>query len=456
MAGLWFLFIPGINIIDPLPDFIGFALILYGIYGISNVDYSFSDSARAFKNLVIVELVKVPALYIYFISNDDELLWMMLLTSMIFACLELIFGILAWKNFFSGFNSRAREDNAPEINAGIKKAAVATYVFVIAKPVLCVLPDLSILSSGEYGVVTEAGITSLAQYRWLFNIVAFAVSLVAGIVWLVIMTGFLKKVRRGSEFLAEINESINEYEKNTSRMKVKRLIAALSFLLVGMIFLLEFKIEGYSLVPPFISAALICIYFGLSIRLFGKSAKVGLILSAGYGVFATAGWFTGFLFADRYYTGDDGTGFSSFVSTLISRSYDVFDEFLVIAILNAVAAVCLAATFFMLAKTMKPMISEYCGIQPVDHGPNVSEFVLSHEEKEDAAIKGSLRKLLKPLLTLSVITALSAGAFTMLQVYFGEFFMIDLIIRIIFVAYAAGVVSKFRSAVKSKNGLDYE
>ena len=52
------------------------------------------------------------------------------------------------------------------------------------------------------------------------------------------------------------------------------------------------------------------------------------------------------------------------------------------------------------------------------------------------------------------MTSLCSAVFTMLQIYFGEFFMIDLIVRIIFVTYAFLWVLKIRDAVKLKEGLD--
>lgn len=132
IAGLWFLFIPGVNIIDPIPDFIGYALILYGIYGISNIDYSFSDAARYFRFLVIAGLLKLPALYVYFISGEEERTWTMLVMSMIFSAFELIFGLFAWKNFFEGLDARMSIPGrqAPLTGLSPKREGQRTYLLL--------------------------------------------------------------------------------------------------------------------------------------------------------------------------------------------------------------------------------------------------------------------------------------------------------------------------------------
>lgn len=456
IAGLWFLFIPGVNIIDPIPDFIGYALILYGIYGISNIDYSFSDAARYFRFLAIAGLLKLPALYVYFISGEEERTWTMLVMSMIFSAFELIFGLFAWKNFFEGLDARiVNSGQTGALDRTVTKARRATYVFVIAKPVLCVLPDLSILSSGDYGIVTDSGIFSLSQYRGLFTVIAMFISLIIGIVWLVITARALGAVKKNSAVIESIRLSVEEYEKNTRRVKVKSLLVALSFLATGILFSLELKIEGYCLIPPFISAVLMCMYFAVTSRLFGKTAKRGLFLSAAYGVFSTAGWILGMIFTDKYYTGDDGAGFSSVIKYMIGRNYAVMDELIVIAVLCAVAAVFFAASLFVLAGTLSMAVDDYCGIQQVGFdGTDVPESVLRHEKAEDANIKKSLKGRKKFFLFIAAVTSLCSAVFTMLQIYFGEFFMIDLIVRIIFVTYAFLWVLKIRDAVKLKEGLD--
>ena len=54
ITGLVFLFNPHINIIDILPDALGYGLVLYGILRISRVNVTMTEAAGRFKTLFII------------------------------------------------------------------------------------------------------------------------------------------------------------------------------------------------------------------------------------------------------------------------------------------------------------------------------------------------------------------------------------------------------------------
>ena len=65
IAGLIFLFNPNVNLIDVLPDAIGFGLILYGITPFSHIQMRVQDAAKSLRMLTIIELIKLGSLYFY-------------------------------------------------------------------------------------------------------------------------------------------------------------------------------------------------------------------------------------------------------------------------------------------------------------------------------------------------------------------------------------------------------
>jgi len=265
IAGLFFLFNPNVNLIDILPDAIGFGLILYGITPFSHIQTRAADAAKAFRMLTITELVKLGSLYFYsFFTGEDQL--MILLIAMVFAAFEIFFAWQAFSNLFGGLEDFGSASEQPKMFEKIKMIRIFTLVFMIAKPVFAFLPDLTLLDDARYGQVTGTGIASWQDYRGIFTIFAFALILVVGIVWLSMTVSFFRVVKKEKALIESINTRAAAYYSQTESLIYRHSILALSFLLYAFFFCLELKIEGYSLLPPMISAALFLIFFVLMRR----------------------------------------------------------------------------------------------------------------------------------------------------------------------------------------------
>ena len=104
VAGLVFLFNPHINIIDIMPDAIGYGLILFGILKLSHVNASMTEAANRFKTLFILALCKLPALYIYALISPEEQIFILLL-SIGFGAAEAVIGFLAFSSLFASLSS---------------------------------------------------------------------------------------------------------------------------------------------------------------------------------------------------------------------------------------------------------------------------------------------------------------------------------------------------------------
>ena len=59
-------------------------------------------------------------------------------------------------------------------------------------------------------------------------------------------------------------------------------------------------------------------------------------------------------------------------------------------------------------------------------------------------------------LAVSLLTAISSALFPMLEIYFNEFFMIDLVIRTLFVILTSTYIVRLKNGVKVKAGLDFD
>lgn len=456
IAGLFFLFNPNVNLIDFLPDAIGFGLILYGITPFSHIQMRMADAARAIRLLTIVELVKLGSLYFYsFFSGTEQL--MILLIAMVFAGFEIFFVWQGFSNLFAGLEDFGNEEEQPRMFDKLKTVRVFTLVFLIAKSVFAFLPDLTLLDDARYGEVTGTGIASWQDYRTVFTVFAFVLIFVVGIVWLAMAVSFFRTVKKEKAMLAEINTRVAAYYSETQSLVYRHSILALSFLLYAFALCLELKIEGYSILPPMISAALFLVFFVMMRRFFRKEALIGVITSALYFVTSGISFVMLYLFADQYYLEDAGFGFSETIIVDIDGVFEIFDEYLTINLIVAFSQIVFFVMMLTVLRVMKKLIDEQAGLpESMVDDKDKTDAMRRHEENAEREAKKSLRRPLTALLIFAVLTSLSCAVFPLLQVYFPSFFTIDLVIRIVFVAVAMAAVAKLRQGVKIRGGLDFE
>lgn len=458
LAGLVFLFNPNVNMIDILPDAVGWGLILYGILPISRCQTNFSEAAKWVKRLFLLSLIKIPAFFVCYVM-DSEAQLLLLIGSLVFSCLEAVFGLFFAKDFYDGFGMTADRERDALVFDGLKNARRCTAVFFPVKAILCVLPDLTLLANDEYGVVGPNGIESLKRYRGVFTVFGVLAVLIVGIVWLVLVLRHGNRVKGQTAYLAGLNRQAELYYADNRRVAFQTLISGLTFLLAGGWFLLELKIEGYSLVPPMIGAALFCLFFFLSKKEMGKNARRGFIASVVWLILSTFAWGLSVAFARRHYDGveDSGLGFAEVIRVLVDRDFDILDELLLITGITVAASLAFFTALVFLYRLLPSLIDGFTGLPDSRmEEKDKSETVRAHEEAEKAAIRNGLFRGRKPLLILGGLTALCAGVYPLVQVYFYHLFAIDLVIRIVFVAFFVGYTDRMRKAVKVRGGLDFD
>ena len=456
IAGLIFLFNPNVNLIDILPDAVGFGLILYGITPFSHIQSRVQDAAKALKFLTILELVKLASLYFYSFFSGTEIL-MILLITMVFAGFEIFFVWQAFLNFFAGLDDFGSAEEQPRMFEKLKMIRVFTLIFLTAKSVFAFLPDLTLLDDARYGVVTGTGIASWQDYRGAFTVLAFALVLVVGIVWLCMTISFFRTVKKEKALLDEINARATAYYSQTESLIYRHSILALGFLLYAFFMCLELKIEGYSILPPMISGVLFLIFFVMMRRFFQKEALIGVITSALYCITSGVSHVMLYLFADKYYLEDAGFGFAETIIEDIDGVFEIFDEYLIINLIVAASQIIFFVMMLIILRIMKKLIEQQAGVPKsmVDE-KDKTDAMRRHEEIADRDAKKAIRKPVIAWFVFAILTSLSCAVFPLLQVYFPTFFTIDLVIRIVFVVLATTAVAKLRQGIKVKGGLDFD
>ena len=281
--------------------------------------------------------------------------------------------------------------------------------------------------------------------------------LVVGIVWLCLTVSFFRLVKKEKALIEDINTRAATYYSKTESLVYRHSILALSFLLYAFFFCLELKIEGYSLLPPMISAVLFLIFFVLMRRFFQKEALTGAILSMLYFITSGISYVMLYMFADKYYLEDAGFGFSETLIVDISRVFEIFDEYFTINLIVALSQIVFLAMMIVLFRIMKKLIAEQAGLpKSMADDKDKTDAMRSHEEKADRDAKAALKKPVIAMMVFAVLTSLSCAVFPLLQIYFPSFFTIDLVIRIAFVSVATAAVAKLRQGVKVRGGLDFD
>ncbi|MBQ7364861.1 MAG: hypothetical protein IJW46_04620, partial [Clostridia bacterium] len=420
-----------------------------------------SESAARFKQLFILALCKIPALYIYALVTPEEQVWILLL-SLSFGAAEAVLGFLAFKNLFDSLDHLGNSERDHGIFEKLSQVKLATLIFTVAKPVFAVLPDLTLLADDRYGTVTGVGIQSLRSYRTIFNVIAFVAVLILGIVWLVMAIRYFRSVKRERAFFAEIEEKMAQYYREDTKLVFRYLITVCSFLLYACFFCLELKIEGYSMLPPMINAALFVITAALLYRHYrgstcDKTAKTSLIAACGYFVTALVGYILSARFTARHYNDEIGGGFAEEMQYYITRDFEIFDELLLANIFVALSQVAFVVMTVALVRMIHRLIESHCGTpeSSLQEKDKTAAF-LAREAYADKTIKTSLHKGTVPFLIVSVLTALSSAVFPLLEIYVNLFFTVDLLIRILYVVLSTAYITKLRQGIKVKAALDFE
>lgn len=240
-----FLFNPIFSMVDILPDFIGYFLIMRAF---SNASYMYDNVYDAYKSartMFLLTLAKFGCVFIIPFTDDT----MTLVMSFAFGATEIIFGVGAFTKIFDSLSyiiSRTDSDSHIEKIEKIKKSSIS---FLVIKLVCAFLPDLSLLTGSEIKSSYEIPIS---RFRPLFLGFFGIIALVFGIIWLVKFVRFFKKA-----VTRDLQQKINIEFKQKMQEKpglflAKNIIFAIIAFVIGSAFVVDFTIDNVNVLPDFI------------------------------------------------------------------------------------------------------------------------------------------------------------------------------------------------------------
>ena len=285
------LFNPNIQLIDVLPDFIGFFILAKFIEKAADAAPYFEEARSAFVKLAYISLAKIPALIIASMIRSKNTLDNDIVTlfATVFTTIEIIYLIPAIKNIFDALTYLAERGNVPSLiksDSLISTEALRsfTFTFAISKTVLYTLPEfLRLTKSAEIGTLSNY---SNSRYYPLALTSSLLLGFIIGGIWLTRIIKFSKRVKTEGEFYSALEEiaTVNSYEEYEKKVYYRSLKRTFIFFILSAIFSFDLTFSDYNdvnLLPSFISGILFtAALFGLLKYTYGKKMKLSTVTVA--------------------------------------------------------------------------------------------------------------------------------------------------------------------------------
>lgn len=334
LAGLFFLIIPTVNIVDIFPDFIGYLLIFAGLAKLKRIDGYMEKCAHYSLVMAIVNLSKPLALAFSLTDYSDAQSSNITTATLIFLVIELIFGLLLFKNLFSGLanlgyqyedskkhthikllgrflparrrlsyeysvkNKQSAEykrlmRSAPlhavkyvslprrkAIFKGLDTLSVFTYIFFAVHCVLTLIPELTTLAytvnlDGSYKQVDNGGLRLMLIALCLF------LGTILGVSWFCLASKYFKGVNKDSFFTKRLQEAYSsKFLDNPDVIKSVRYNGFYKLMLAALIFGGDLFLDATDFFPDIITALLLIIafvYFRRSLPLARTAVALGTV-----------------------------------------------------------------------------------------------------------------------------------------------------------------------------------
>ena len=274
LASLFFLCNPDINVIDIIPDTVGYVLLTLGLSQLSLMNEYLSEARERFKKMIIVSACKFASIiFIFGISDAANRPYSYLLFAFSFGVIDLLFLIPAYRDLFAGIGDLAGKHGSQLAfvkkrkygMSFVEKMGALTATFVVVKTVCSVAPEFLALITTEY---TDSFAMYLYDYIGAFRIISAIIALVVGIIWLTNAVRFFGGLRKETAFIDNIKNSFIENVIPKKGVFIKRsLNTVLLMLTVAAVFCVDFALGSVGVVgdsaaeinvmPDAIAAALI-------------------------------------------------------------------------------------------------------------------------------------------------------------------------------------------------------
>ncbi len=259
-SGLLFLFIPTVSIFDVMPDFIGYLLIIRGVFCLYDLNEDIYSARSGFLKLFYIDLAKTLLLP-FLLSLKDETTVMTV--TFIFSVIEGILLYNALSSLFTGLNYVAERLGAKYADRGIRDVFIVSGVFTVARYVLLCLPELTVLTSLDYQMTDDLSAFTVYDYKTLITIACAVISFIIGLHFLSSCVRYINGLKHDEEFKKSLSERYKKEVLENEALLIRRNTrTGCTFAVSSVIMMCPFLLEGVDVTFSFIP--LILAYLGIS------------------------------------------------------------------------------------------------------------------------------------------------------------------------------------------------
>ncbi len=252
----FFLFEPTYALYDPLPDAVGYVILLMGLINLADISTRISEAFCGFRRALVLSIVRYISIYLlntYFVKEEQTL--GLLIIVFLLAIFEIIILIPAYKSLFSGlltlgmfYESEAVYlQKKPGSANATEKLYRFTVVFILAKSILCALPDFTTLQ-------TNSSYEFITILRSLMCLILLPISLV----WLVKSVRYFNRLKKEERFINAISQEYLKKCEGAPEFYTYRILKVGLYMMIAA-FVLSFDIysESINILPDFLFFAIL-------------------------------------------------------------------------------------------------------------------------------------------------------------------------------------------------------
>ena len=346
------LFNPNVQLIDLLPDFIGFFLLAKFFDKAADCAPYFEEARSAFMKLGFISLAKIPAFFIIIAVRSGNVLDndIIALMALVFAVLELIYLIPAIKNIFDALTYLGERSDAKALISNGTLVSTDTlrsftFAFAIMKCLLYTLPEfLKLTRSVDIGSSVSM-LTGSRYYPWAV-MASIILGFVFGGVGLARSIKYVKMIKSEGKFFSALAQiatasSYEEYEKKVDFRRRNRVFLGFVFASVLSIDLTFSNLDDINLLPSFVFGIVFTVsLLNISKMLKKKTAvyKLSLLFGILFNIVAIIKTVFDIKFLSEF-------GYSELLSTKNTGAHSLYDKIKVLASVETVFYICLMALF---------------------------------------------------------------------------------------------------------------
>ncbi len=435
-VGMFFLINPTVNIIDVIPDFIGYLLIVFGIDKLADMEDHFAEAKKSFVLLSVISAAKTVSCLLLSVIDGT----FVILLAFGFALLEALFFIPAIIKMFGGFQyyglrleSKAcdgiykiatqKDENGNKVKAEKRVCsadsvlAFSIVAFVI-RAICYFLPQIPVLFSYGDTAVIGGEYSRDAMYfiphMYVFcGVIVLAVSLP----WAIRFCRYIKGIAKDSKLIETLENQYNEnIAPNTSYFAEKKTKMVWVVTILATIFCFSIYIDYVNWLPSGVA----CVFFAIIAIMLRRTSKFALPTM----IFGFAGVIPSILeviwqyqYAKLKYTP------ASFLYG-IGQSEELYPK---IMIAEAVGAVFLIVTIWLCSKCLEAMTAEHCVL-----------YEKSRPETRGGRGKklcADIMKQYKIAFALMTAMAVVSGAHGIVAVYYPEIWILNILIGVVMAVF---------------------